>query len=129
MKDIKNIPIIIIFKYCLFFDFFKDGKIPQELANKLNSNIGEKMNLYSNYLTINEYPFLKKIYNEQNCNFNSKYYAIYQFKKDLRTKYFSEACALKLGYNQNYLRDREDYRICRFFRTRSRRTSLTSRRR
>ena len=100
MKDIKNIPIIIIFKYCLFFDFFKDGKIPQELANKLNSNIGEKMNLYSNYLTINEYSFLKKIYNEQNCNFNSKYYAIYQFKKDLRTKYFSEACALKLGYNQ-----------------------------
>ena len=100
MKNIKNIPIIIIFKYCLFFDFFKDGKIPHELANKLNNNIGEKMNLYNNYLTLNEYSLLKKIYNEQNCNFNSKYYAIYQFKKDLRTKYFSEACALKLGYNQ-----------------------------
>ena len=36
--------------------------------------------------------------------------------------------ALYLGYNQKYLRDREEYRICRFFRTRSRRTSLTSRR-
>ena len=100
MKDIKNIPIIIIFKYCLFFDFFKDGKIPHELANKLYNNAGEKMNLYNNSLTLNEYSLLKKIYNDQNTNFNSKYYAIYQFKKDLRTKYFSEACALKLGYNQ-----------------------------
>ena len=100
MKDIKNIPIIIIFKYCLFFDFFKDGKIPHELANKLYSNVGEKMNLYNNFLTLNEYSLLKKIYNEQNCNLNSKYYAIYQFNKDLRTKYFSEACALKLGYYQ-----------------------------
>ena len=43
---------------------------------------------------------MKIKYNEQNNRTNSKFFAIYEYKKELRTKYFSEECALRLGYKQ-----------------------------
>ena len=58
------------------------------------------MNLYTNNITENEYSLLKKLYDEQNNNFNSKYFSIFEYNKDLKTKYFCEYCALKLGFKQ-----------------------------
>jgi hypothetical protein len=56
--------------------------------------------MYSRIITENEYSLLKKIYNEQNNNINSKYFSMFEFNKDLRTKYFCEYTALKLGFKQ-----------------------------
>ena len=60
----------------------------------------EKINLYNNYITYSQYSLLKKLYNEQNNNIKSKFYSMFEYKNDLRTKYFSESCALKLGFKQ-----------------------------
>ena len=100
MKIIKNLPILILFKYCLFFDFFRDGEIPEELQNKLHNILEDKSSLYNNYISFNEYSLLKEIYNRQNNNINSNYCAMFEYKKDLKTKYFNESYALKLGYSQ-----------------------------
>ena len=100
LKVFKNIPIYIIFKYYLFFDVLNGGKIPQEIVNKFYQNFSEKLNLYSNHITYNEYLLLKKLYSEQSENINSKYFSMFEYKNDLRTIYFSESCALNLGYKQ-----------------------------
>ena len=39
-------------------------------------------------------------YSEQYNKNDSRFFAIYEYKKDLRTKYFSEECALRLGFKQ-----------------------------
>ena len=100
INSTKNMPIFIIFKYYLFFDIFNGGKIPHHIADKLYKNLTKKMNFYNNYITFNEYSLLKKLYNDQNNNINSKYYSMFEYKNDLRTKYFSESISLKLGYTQ-----------------------------
>ena len=100
IKSFRKFPVFIIFKYYLFFDIFNGGKIPQEIGNKLYQTLTEKINIYNNYITYNEYSLLKKIYNEQNNSMNSKFYSMFEYRNDLRTKYFSEFCALKLGYKQ-----------------------------
>ena len=96
----KDIPIIMIFKYILFFDIFVGGKIPELIINKLYSCINNSTNLYSSFITENEYDILKRKYKEQNDLLDSKTYVIVEFKKELRTKYFSEGGLLKLGYKQ-----------------------------
>ena len=105
IKSFRKFPVFIIFKYYLFFDIFNGGKIPQEIGNKLYQTLTEKINIYNNYITYNEYSLLKKIYNEQNNSINSKFYSMFEYKNDLRTKYFSEFCALKLGYKQKDIID------------------------
>ena len=90
----------MVFKYFLFFDIFEGGKIPEEL-NKLYSALTNNQSLNNNSITANEFSILKSKYKEQNYKIDSRFYVIVELKKDLRTKYFSENCALKLGYKQN----------------------------
>ena len=97
MDNMKNTKIYTVFKCILFFDIFNGGQIPNEISGII---LKEKMNLYTNYITENEYSLLKKLYDEQNNNFNSKYFSIFEYNKDLKTKYFCEYCALKLGFKQ-----------------------------
>ena len=99
--DIKTgIPIFMTFKYFLFFDIFGNGKIPEEIVNKLYSCLITHSSSYNSIITNKEYSILRKRYNEENNKIDSKIYSIFEFKKDLRTKYFTEDGALKLGYNQ-----------------------------
>ena len=97
---IKDMPIFIIFKFYLFYDIIEGRKIPDNIANKLYSLVEKKINLNNNCITKEEYVLLKNKYNEQNNEKDSKYFSIFEYKKELRTKYFSEALALKLGYKQ-----------------------------
>ena len=103
MDIFKDIPIFIIFKYYLFFDIFEGGKIPQEISKKLYFSISNKRNVYNNTISNNTYNLLKTRYNEQYNKNDSRFFAIYEYKKDLRTKYFSEECALRLGFKQKDL--------------------------
>ena len=96
----ENTPIFIIFKYFIFFDIFEGGKIPDEIKGILLNFLSGKTSLYNTYITTKEYSILSKIYNKQNNSINSKYYVIFEYKRDLLTKYYNEACALKLGYLQ-----------------------------
>ena len=91
----------MIFKYILFFDIFIGGKLPEQVMNQLyGSLLRNNENLYSSIITENEYNILKRKYNEQNNLIGSKTYVIVEFKKELRTKYFGEDGALKLGFQQ-----------------------------
>ena len=103
MDVFKDIPIFIIFKYYLFFDIFEGGKIPQEISRKLYFSISNKRNVYNNNISNSIYNLLKMRYNEQYNKNDSRFFAIYEYKKDLRTKYFSEECALRLGFKQKDL--------------------------
>ena len=103
MDIFKDIPIFIIFKYYLFFDIFEGGKIPQEISRKLYFSISNKRNVYNNNISNNIYNLLKMRYNEQYNKNDSRFFAMYEYKKDLRTKYFSEECALRLGFKQKDL--------------------------
>ena len=98
--EVEDIPIFMVFKYFLFFDIFEGGKIPEEL-NKLYGALTNNQSLNNNSITANEFSILKSKYKEQNYKIDSKFYVLVELKKDLRTKYFSENCALKLGYKQN----------------------------
>ena len=101
IKISKNLPIFIIFKYFIFFDFFRDGKIPDEIVKKLFSSFdGNDTNLYNSIITKNDYSILKRRYQEQNNKIGSKIYVIIELKKEIRTKYFSEDGALKFGNKQ-----------------------------
>ena len=97
---IKEIPIFMVYKYYLFFDIFEGGQIPKEISSKLYSSFSSINNSFTNIVTKRLYILLKKRYIEQNNKKDSKFYAIYEYKNELRTKYFSEACALKLGFKQ-----------------------------
>ena len=96
----KDIPINMIFKYILFFDIFLEGKIPELIINKLYGCFISNTSLYNSFITENEYNILKRKYKEQNNLLGSKTYVIVEFKKELRTKYFSEDGLLKLGFKQ-----------------------------
>ena len=96
----KGISFSMIFKYFLFFDIFEGGKLPDKVANKLYGCLMNKTNIYNSLITKNEYAILKSKYNDQNNRINSKSYIIVEFKKELRTKYFSEDSSLKLGFKQ-----------------------------
>ena len=97
----KDVPIFMIFKYILFFDIFMGGILPEKVMNQLyGSLLKNNENLYSSIISENEYNILKRKYNAQNNIDGSKTYVIVEFKKELRTKYFSEDGALKLGYKQ-----------------------------
>jgi len=96
----KDVPIFMIFKYILFFDIFLGGKIPEQVINKLYSCLNNSTNLYNSFINENEYNILKRKYIEQNNLLGSKTYVIVEFKKELRTKYFSEDGILKLGFKQ-----------------------------
>ena len=99
----KNIPIFMIFKYFLFFDFFQGGNLPNELLELLYNSFKKEMNLYNSYITTNEYSILKKKYNEENNKIDSTCNMIFEYKKELRLKYFTESFGLKLGYKQKDL--------------------------
>ena len=96
----KGLPIILIFKYYLFFDIFEGGKLPANISNKLNNSISNYNGLYSSNITSTTYSLLTQKFKKQNYMNNSKYYNIFQYKKELRIKYFSETLALVLGYKQ-----------------------------
>ena len=96
----KNLRIFFIYKYFIFFDIFGGGKIPEEVSNKLYSCLYEGTSLYSSIITNEQYSILKRKYKEQNSKADSKVFVLVEFKKELRTKYFTEDGALKLGYNQ-----------------------------
>jgi len=96
----ENTPIFIIFKYFIFFDIFEGGKIPDEIKDILMNFLSGKTSLYNTYISTKEYSILSKIYNEQNNSINSKYYSIFEYKRELLTKYYNEACALKLDFLQ-----------------------------
>ena len=100
VQIIKSMPIFMIFKYFLFFDIFCGGKIPEIISSKLYSCLYNKNNINNHLITKNEFLLLRKRYNEQNNQLNAKTYVIVEFKKELRTKYFSEDGALKLGFKQ-----------------------------
>ena len=103
MEKEQNMPIFIIFKLFIFFDIFGGGKMPEEIPTKFYNSFSNINNIYNNYITSNEYSILIKRYKEQNNRINSKYYAIFKYKNELRTKYYSEISALKLGYRQKDL--------------------------
>ena len=96
----KDIPIFMVFKYILFFDMFLGGKMPEQIINKLYSCFKINTNIYNSAITESEYSILKRKYKEQNNILGSKTYVIVEFKKELRTKYFTEDGGLKLGYHQ-----------------------------
>ena len=96
----KDIQIFIIYKYYLFFDIFKDGEIPMEIFSKLNLFLSRYKTIYNNKITNSIYILLKKLYMNQNNIPKSKYCAIFEFKKEITTKYFDEYLSLKLGYKQ-----------------------------
>ena len=96
----KEIPIFIIFKYFLFFDFFEGGKIPIEIGNRLYHSLTNSPVLYNGIIKNSDFSILKRKYNEKNNQINSKFFSIYEFKREIKTKYFSENIALKLGYKQ-----------------------------
>ena len=100
IKTKKNIPIFIIFKYFLFFDFFLGYKIPIEIEKKLYNFLTNKITLYNANIKNNVYIILKKRYKEHYNKINSKFYSLFEFKKDIRIKYLSEDTTLKLGYRQ-----------------------------
>ena len=100
IQRIKAVPIVILFKYFLFFDIFENGKIPEQIVNKLYELLINKSGLSNNIITKKEYSILKRRYNEEKNKVNSKAFILVEFKKDLRIKYFSEDEALKLGFKQ-----------------------------
>ena len=59
--------------------------------------------LSNDIITKCEYKLLKKRYIEENNWIDSKIYLVFEFKKDLKTKYFTEDAALKLNYKQKDL--------------------------
>ena len=100
MDNIKKMPIFMIFKYFLFFEFFFGEKIPIEIGNKLYDFLTNKKSLFNGLIKKKDYILLKKKYKEENNKIDSKFYVIFEFKREIRTKYFSENAALKLGYKQ-----------------------------
>ena len=99
-KEVKNIPFFMVFKYYLFFDIFEGGKFPSDISVKMHEFITNKKVIYNGLITPSDFSKLRTLYNNQNNKINSKYFSIYEYKNDLRTKYFSEDCSLKLGYKQ-----------------------------
>ena len=100
IDNIKNIPIFMIFKYFLFLDFFFGEKIPTKIGNKLYNYLTNKKSLFNGLIAKKDYILLKKKYKEENNKIDSKFYSIFEFKREIRTKYFTENAALKLGYKQ-----------------------------
>ena len=103
MEIIKEVPVFIIYKYYLFFDIFEGGIMPKDVSNKLYFLIYNKQNNYNSNVTNNIFNLLQARYKEQYYDDDSKFFSIYEYKKELRTKYFSEECALRLGYKQKDL--------------------------
>ena len=99
----KGLPILLIFKYYLFFDIFEGGKIPMNIFNKLRTALSSNISLYSNNISSSTYSILIKKLKKQNYMKNSKYYTIFEYKNELRIKYFNETYALFLGYKQKDL--------------------------
>ena len=93
-----NLPMYIIYKFNIFFDIFEGGNIPKEISTKLYFLISYVLN--TNKTKNKIYELLKKRYNEQNNRIDSKFYAIYEYKCGLITKYFNEECSLRLGFKQ-----------------------------
>ena len=100
----KIIPIFHLFKYFMFFDFFQGGNLPNEIIELLNnSSFKNEIKLYNSHITTKEYSFLKTKYNDENNKINSTCHIIFEYKKELRLKYFTESFGLKLGYKQKDL--------------------------
>ena len=100
IKFNQNLPVFLIFKLCIFLDIINREILSKDLNIKLYNSLGYKSNIYNGDKVSNVYAILMKKYNETNNQINSKHYAIFEYKKELRTKYYCEDCALKLGYKQ-----------------------------
>ena len=98
--DFLNMPICLIFKYFLFFDIFEGRKLSSDIIDKLYSSFCNNKTLYNSVISNKVYFLLMKKYIKQNNKYDSKYFAVWKYKKELRTKYFTESCLLRLGYKQ-----------------------------
>ena len=85
----KNIPIFIIYKYYLFFDLLKNGEIPKEISSKLNLVLFKYRILYNNTISDEVYLFLNKLYINQNSRQDSKFFIIFEFKKEITKKWMN----------------------------------------
>ena len=103
IKLFKGLPILLVFKYYLFFDIFEGGRIPLRIFNKLRMALANNISLSSNNITSSIYSILIKKLKKQNYMKNSKYYTIFEYKNELRIKYFNETYAIILGYKQKDL--------------------------
>jgi len=104
LLDNLPIPIFHLFKYFLLFDCFQGGNLPNEILELINkSSFKKEMNLYNSYITKKDYLFLKRKYNDESNRIDSNCHIIFEYKKELRLKYFTESFGLKLGYKQKDL--------------------------
>ena len=65
--------------------------------------LANNISLSSNNITSSIYSILIKKLKKQNYMKNSKYYTIFEYKNELRIKYFNETYAIILGYKQKDL--------------------------
>ena len=100
LDKMNNIPIDSIFKSILFINIFGIEKINVGTKEKLFNHLSINKSKYDSYAKIDEYEILKIQYKRINNEKDSKMYSIFEFKRELITKYFSEFGALKLGFKQ-----------------------------
>jgi hypothetical protein len=101
LNDMNNIPIEIIFKIIIFINIFENENNKNEIKGKIIRYLNNNKKDIKSYINNKEYEILKKYYKRQNDEKDSKIYGIFQFKKEIIIKYFSEFGALKLGLTQN----------------------------
>ena len=101
LNDMDNLPIEIMFKFILFINIFEIKNNKNELKRKIAKCLNKKTKDNKSYIYKNEYEILKTYYKKQNNEKDSKMYVIFEFKREIIIKYFSEFGALKLGLTQN----------------------------
>ena len=99
INEMKNMPIEMIFKYILFINMFENEKM--KIKDKLYKLLNNNKRDYYFFDNRDEFKILKKCYKNQNNETNSKIYSIFEFKREIIIKYFSEYGALKLGFKQS----------------------------
>ena len=101
LDEMKEIPFEIIFKCILFINIFETENIQKEAKEKLYKFLNNNKGQYNIDANKDEYEILKIYYKRKYNEKDSKIYSIFEFKRELITKYFSEFGALKLGFKQN----------------------------
>ena len=71
-----------------------------EIFSKLNYFLSRYKTIYNNRISNGTYMLLKKLYINQNNKSDSKFFVIFEFKKEIKTKYFDECLSFRLGYKQ-----------------------------
>ena len=100
LDKMQNIPIEMIFKFILFINIFAIEKIKRKTKEKLYKFLDDNKTSQNTYTNKDEYEILKSHYKRKNNENDSKIYSIFELKREIITKYFSEYGALKLGFEQ-----------------------------